>query len=1017
MSRNLLASAIAYLADTSQVKIAHLVKIELAESTEISKVYMYVTDYANSIIWDGQTYQAGKITNIGQLRQTQGLTNYKLSVDIAGEFQEELDRGLVDHNNKSYVGRQVEVLRAYLDAAGDIIPFDIDTNGPMQYFIGDISSINIDENPVQGFSTVTWECAGKFQDFELINGRFTDDSAHRGLVASDDGLGTQIPSSGAKKEAYKTDTGFQHSNQTINTVTGYTTSETRYRTKTSWFGFKTKVIESEVDVFNTLELGVTLAARALPKVYGVRKVPGIPVFMDTLKGQKGLYIVYAFCVGEIDSVLNFYLDEVPLICSSNEDSSNRVCLGNQAAGDTLSAYSSISAIEEIQLTDKGFAYFNIYDDYERGEPSINLTIPTDAGVGRTEGTQHEQAFTITNDTGRRWVKIYHGQAGQTACPELVAEAAAGNFSLQSAWAQREYGDDWVANEHKYWDSFSTLEDTCYAVVKVDITEDTTVPVLEAVISGELVYTYNSSYVRSSLPEYTLNPVWHLLNYITDSINGGGLDINLVDIPSFYRVAAYLDEITTTYGDSFVTYWRYLGWKDLPGTNTVPLDAGFHDTQKTRMQTNSVIQTEVTVTKNIAGQLKQFDGTINILGSKYHLSVEGNDSPIADITSDEIIRKIKTVDLSSKNKWNSIQASIVNPAQGWGITQINFFNNNFLEADNKIPKKGNVSFNGITNYYTAREWAQVQLSKSRYSREVSFTTYYKYSYLYPNANVTLTYGRFGYSKKVFRVKTCVLETNGLVSLTLEDYDESIYTGISSSNDNSGEATPTVPKVLPPKNIEFVQLPSGRFPGLTLENYPDVNGFLLWDVSTDSNILRYDVSDWLGVGTGYGVPLVNTITDNTGKVKHFINVDGMEPSTDYEFKVRTISPRGAASKWAIVPITLVTITSVQYSVVTDFVAANSYQGQYYQGTELTASWSAHSNPTVTRYLVEVYDLENELLRLENLPKTNLTYTYSLEKNIADYALNNGGAVGAFRGVTMKIRATNDVGDIVSERTELA
>jgi len=281
MSRNLLPSALDYLANTNDVRIAHLVRQELSESTELLPVFTYLTDYANDIVWAGQTYEAGKITKVGDLRQTQGLTNYKLSIDVAGEFQEELDKGLVENLNKSYVGKEIEVLRAYLDEGANIIPFDKTTNGPMQYFIGDISDINITENIVSGNSTVKWDCAGKFQDFELVNGRVTDDASHRGLVSNLDG--STSPSNGAKREAYKLDTGFQHANQTINTVSEYMTNETRYRMKSSWLGFRTSTEEYQVEIKNTFELGLDLAAKFIPRVYGVRKIPGIPIFLDSLK--------------------------------------------------------------------------------------------------------------------------------------------------------------------------------------------------------------------------------------------------------------------------------------------------------------------------------------------------------------------------------------------------------------------------------------------------------------------------------------------------------------------------------------------------------------------------------------------------------------------------------------------------------------------------------------------------------------------------------------------------------------
>ena len=78
MSRNLSTGALAYLETAQSVKIAHLVRLELAESTEGARVYTYLTDYSGDITLGPNVYEAGKVTKIGNVRQAQGLTNYML---------------------------------------------------------------------------------------------------------------------------------------------------------------------------------------------------------------------------------------------------------------------------------------------------------------------------------------------------------------------------------------------------------------------------------------------------------------------------------------------------------------------------------------------------------------------------------------------------------------------------------------------------------------------------------------------------------------------------------------------------------------------------------------------------------------------------------------------------------------------------------------------------------------------------------------------------------------------------
>ena len=485
-------------------------------------------DYQSDVLLEGNTYAAGKVLKVGEIRQTQGITNYKLSIDIAGEFEVELNRGLVENTNTSYIGKSIQVLRAYLDSAGNIIPFDLDTEGPMEYFTGDVSDINISESVTKGSSTVTWQCAGKFQDFELVNGRVTDDASHRGLAVNADG--NLAPSDAAKKESHKTDKGFQHANQTINVVTNYTSSETRYKVKSSWLGFRTKTVKYEVQVENSLELGLDLSAKFLPKLYGVRKTSGIPVFLDTLVSDpRRLYVVYAFSEGEIESFLNFYINNSPIICSSESDQNNSVCLGNQANGDTLSAFSALESSSAYEnLIENTFNTGKFGDRSAEYEPIILQIPPVEAGRSSTEGTRDREEFNIINqEQGVAWVQVFHGKTDQAACETLKNIAGAGNFRLQQAWLTEKYGTrtKTTAEKQEYWDQHCKLLDTSYIVMEIAITEDNSeIPEIEAVISGTLVDTYSNTdngttpvpgttppAYKSLTKTVSLNPAWQVLD--------------------------------------------------------------------------------------------------------------------------------------------------------------------------------------------------------------------------------------------------------------------------------------------------------------------------------------------------------------------------------------------------------------------------------------------------------------------------------------------------------------------------
>jgi hypothetical protein len=925
MSRNLLGSAITYLENTSQVRIAHLVKIELAESID-GDTFSYVTDYLSDITWAGKTYEAGKIVKVGDITQTLGFVNYKVNVDIAGEYQEELDKGLSSYNTKSYIGNKVEILRAFIDTDGSIIPFDKDTNGPMAYFTGEISDIDIKEDVTKGASTVSWKCVGAFADLNLVNGRLTEDKSHRGLEL--DNLGSESPSDSAKRAAYQTDTGFQHATRTIETTAIYTVTEKRYKMKSSWGGFKSKLKEYEVEVEKELELGISLSARYLPVVYGVRKVSGIPIFVDQPSNNASLlYVVYAFCEGEIESFLDFYVDGKPSICTTAQDGQSRACYGDQTQGDTLSAVNGIG------------------------------------GVDPTTGTAHGDKFTVSTENADLTFTVYHGQANQTANTELSNIAGGIEFTIQKQ----------LGIGSTYWDTNSKLLDTAYAVVSIPITEDQQeIPEISAVVSGKLVSTYDNAGVETP-NQYTLNPVWHLLDYLQSTIYGGRLASSDINFESFNATASLYDSVDGSYDYDWVT-------------------------------------TEKTVNDNVSELLRQLDGTLNILAGKYHLSAENNDSTIADIDMSECIGGITTKDNTTKSKWNSIQATISDPAMLWSGNQVVFFNSVFKAEDNNIDKKGTVVFKHITNYYTARYWAERQMKKSRYSREIKINVPYKYLYLFPTANITFTYSRFGYTNKVFRVKSMGLRADGRVSLTLQDYDPSLYDS-TRQNDNSQEQNPAVPVVRAPTNVSFLDIQSAPLTP-TRDN---VYGILYWVPSVSKDVLRYDVEDWIDLDGTFTVP-VDQLINISGTDYNYIELHDLVPGNLYNFRVRTVTHQGRKSKWSELEHTVpANGEPSSLPAPSSLVAINEVgDSNVFTGSDLNLQWQLPNTEVgIDNYVIEVRNAANTAtLGSYTVVAGTTAFNYTLANNKADYATNNASALGAYREFDVRIRAENTLGTVVSD-----
>ena len=184
-------------------------------------------------------------------------------------------------------------------------------------------------------------------------------------------------------------------------------------------------------------------------------------------------------------------------------------------------------------------------------------------------------------------------------------------------------------------------------------------------------------------------------------------------------------------------------------------------------------------------------------------------------------------------------------------------------DSGIRKKGQAVFSQITNYYTARAWAERTLNQSRAGRVLKMTVHYKYLYLVPNDIITFSYPRFGYSNTKFRVIEVEQAPTGLVNLSIEKFDPNGYT-------TSPQPEITNPSgsggIKSPANLEFNLLPD---PTIFIENKdPEVYGILHWDKSELTNVMTYsghyysgndtsdrtyfEVAPGLEVGIGTGTP---------------------------------------------------------------------------------------------------------------------------------------------------------------------
>lgn len=943
---NINPALVAHLDVSRKVQIAHLVRIELPDGEGAAA---YHTDYSRAITYNGQPYYPGKLKSIGSVKQTNELSAYTLTVTTTGADDQEIANAI---DSGSFLSRTISIHRVYLDADGAIIPYYLDGTS-LLFFEGTISEVSIDENSPatgNGTSKIMWKCANEFYDLERLGGRITDDEAHRGVIVDEDG--NAVASTAARRPEYQGDNGFFHANKSVNVLAKYQTREKAYRLKkkrSGLFGWKKSYYMEEywTTVKREVDMRFDLTAKYLPVVYGVQKVDGIPIFADTLKNNpKKVYVVYAICEGEIDGFLDIHLDDKPLVCQDSNDASERGCVGvKRYDGDTMSVATP---------------------SYDPSEPS-----------------RHGQSYEYSDGDGPITFWTYHGKADQSASSVLVDIAANQNFYLQHTGS---------VTGPEYWDNSFKLLDTAYVVAVYDINENrTSIPTLSVEVQGRKTPIYNNEGLVSD-DATSLNPAWQLLDYLQSPIFGGGIDATKIDFSSFINVAGIFDMIDTSYEESWLPYWRYVGWlKDRT------------EDARTAVQTNPAMNTDETVFSLVDSLLKQTSSSLNIVEGRYTLTVEAEAPPLKDYTlKDFVDGKISISDKTTKTKYNSVQASIFDPGLGWEKNEITFYNAEYKLEDLGVEKKSTLTFPFVTNYYCARSMAERELKKSRYSREVVFTLAYRELTLPINAPITITYDRFGWDKKSFLIRKTEWLSSGKVKVTAQEYTDDIFIN-SAKSDISNEHVPIISsKVLPPRDLSFDPAQPG--------DPADTQGTLKWYPSLTSDVTYYTVRY-----TGE-VDILTVPTTTAQNPEEYIELAIPDLTTGiYTFEVRaTAAARGYTSSPAILVVEVDEAGKLNLTDVSGFTLDNNVpaEGPYaWAGDSIELSWDANPEEGTTpslRYVLQFWDgdfVSGELVRSMSITGA-YNYSYTPSQNKADF-LASRGSLGIYRALNVRIRAEADDG----------
>jgi len=373
---------------------------------------------------------------------TQTFTIEQDSIELTAALME---RGITLSNTSNaspnFVNREVFIHKVFINPeTGALIG-----NASILIFKGIIAGVSLDEKPT-GVS-VKWNLTSHWGDFEEVNGRLTTDEVHRALNAA---KFPQIDST--LRPEYVSDLGFMHSETSLSSIANYKTQETRYRMKSKrrgglagLLGMKKQTTEEyQIEVQHEVDLNVHLQGKYLPVVYGVQRINGNPIFADTLNNDgKIIYTADAISEGEIHGLFNIYIDDIPLICTddndfdvrnastgSDKDNSQLQCYGRMSRGNTLGGqvYSG-SSVDSNQITDAiievivdGTGMTQINNVAKRVGRAGNQRVPL-LHTGGAAGLQHGAVYNITHPYSITQ-QFFHGRPNQLASDMLVSPAEA-----------------------------------------------------------------------------------------------------------------------------------------------------------------------------------------------------------------------------------------------------------------------------------------------------------------------------------------------------------------------------------------------------------------------------------------------------------------------------------------------------------------------------------------------------------------------------------------------------------------
>jgi len=430
-------------------------------------------------------------------------------------------------------------------------------------------------------------------------------------------------------------------------------------------------------------------------------------------------------------------------------------------------------------------------------------------------------------------------------------------------------DSTLVSEVTDWTTSHQLLGVAYVYVKLQWDKDafTRLPTINCDVKGRKVKDIRTSPHTTA---YSNNPALCIRDYLTNDRYGKGLAETLIDDTAISDAA---DECETQIQD-----------------NTASPSA-----QINKFACDGVLNTQNQIFDNIKALLSSCMGWLPVVAGQYTLVLDKAEtiaSPDTTFTFDEdnIIGGWSFGMKGKRDRYNRVTMKFRNPDRSWQSDVVVEDNPTLRVEDNNTLLETEVTLPFDTSPYRAQYKAEVALKQSRENIYCSFSATTEAWNVSVGQVVYVTHTTPGWTKKLFRVISLNLMSNGLVSVKLKEYAATVYDRTIPAEHNTAPDTnlPNPYSVAAPTNLALTSGTSTLY--IRSDGTIGTRAKITWTPSTDIFVSEYVIefkesssSTWIPAGLAKGL--------NTGEAI----INDVNDGTNYDVRVKAVNSLGIDSSY--------------------------------------------------------------------------------------------------------------------------